>query len=279
MALTINGILCQEIVGQFTEGFSLQGGPVAHKGFLCNWNDRYTVAQGLLGLSSTTHVGGSFTLQTPAKYPEIQTIYAHEIQIQPVGRPFQGQNQLAYPQVIVWAGYQALPWSFEGLDYGFLENQIDPATPMIYCKQNLDISTELMTIPGIALKFSNGNKVNRDYRLPIVNIDLQITFIRVPYLPAQALLAASLKPLNSTTFLGQAAGFVLFNGAHNEQTRATDGTMTQDLTLSFSWRSIRWDFDFNPKTGTFLQVQDVVNSNPVVQSSDLNQLLIPGYVI
>ena len=90
----------------------LQQGPSARKGFLVPWVSRFQVAIGFLGLSKTTSIGGLITLNTPLAHPELTHAYAHSVEIQGVGAPTQGGNQLAYDKCIVWVNYKMLPWSF-----------------------------------------------------------------------------------------------------------------------------------------------------------------------
>ncbi len=276
--IVIGGINCEELVAEFREGFGLLDGPTAQKGFLCPWGDRYTVAQALLGLSATTHIG-ELTLNTPKQYPERATMYAHDIGIQGVGFPQEGTNGvMAFYRAIISVNYQCLPWSFEGIDLGLYYNNIDPATPLIYCRQTMDYSTCWITIPHKGLKFAGGAFLHRDWKMPLCQIEMNLTFIRVPYLPGQVAFQVAKAPLNSTTFLGAPPGYVIFNGWRNEQTRDTAGNFTQDINMSFSFRSVPWDQDWNPlgAPAAFQQVQDGAG-NPIMQRSDLNILIPPGY--
>ncbi len=283
--IVINGINCEELVANFSEGYGLLDGPTAQKGFLCPWGDRHTVAKGLLGLSATTHIG-ELTLHTPLQYPELSTMYAHDINIQGVGFPQEGTNGvMAFYRAIVSVNYQSLPWSFEGLDYqNSYANNIDPITPMIYCRQTMDIIASNIGIPGSGMKFkTSGKPLNKDWKMIICEVELSLQFIRVPYLPAQQVIIASEAPVNSTTFLGFLPGFCHFNGMHNEQSRDTDGNFTQDATFTFSGRTqLAWDQEFDPSTGLFDQVviQHGGNAgNPILMRSDLNALIPPGYRI
>ncbi len=272
MAITINGIVCQELVEAFGESFDLTQGPTARKGFLCAWNDRYTVANGLLGLSNTTHVGGLITLLTPAQYPQRTTMYAHTIEVRGVGTPTQGSAQIQWTNAILTVGYQCLPWSFAGLDY----MQLDPTHPYIYAEQNFSFSTEFITVPGKQVKYAtSGKTLDQDWGFMSPKLDMSITLKYVPYLPAQQILNALQAPVNSTTYLGCAAGFLLFNGAENHQTRMTDGTFTQDVTYSFSYRPIApWDYSYDGTNNRWDQVVALDGSN-VLNRSDLS-LIIPG---
>lgn len=276
MAITINGVITQELVASHGEAFDFSSGPSMRKGFLCEWADRFKVAQGLLGLSNTTSIGGAITLNTPAQYPEFNTAYAQSIEIVPKGAPTQGTKQIQYPYCAVWASYQSVPWSFSGTDF----NQIDPAHPYIYAEQNIRFSTEWITIPGSQVFYGGGlgKALAQDFAFASPRADLSIKIHRIPYLPAQQILNALQAPLNSTTYLGCAPGFLLFNGADNHQTRMSDGTFTQDVSYSFSFRPLApWDYVFHGPSGTWKQV---VNSSggSIIPRSDLSGI-IPTYYV
>ncbi len=277
MAIIINGILCQELVEAFGESFDILGGPTARKGFLCDWADRYTVATGMLGLSSTTHIGGSITLLTPLQYPERTTMFARHIEIRGVGPPTQGVVQLQWPKAVLSVEYACLPWSFPGIDYpGF--NQIDPTHPYIWAEQNFSFGSEFITVPGKAVKFAiSGKPLQQDWGFSSPKLDMQITLKNVPYMPSTAVLAAMAAPVNSALYLGVAAGFLLFNGAETHVTRSSDGTYTQEVTYSFSYRPIApWDYTFDGTTGIWDQVVAAVGGAPVITRSDLSTI-IPAF--
>jgi hypothetical protein len=280
MAITINGIVCQELVANFDEGFDLLGGPTARKGFLCNWGDRYTVAQGLVGLSSSTSIGGTITLNTPAQYPERNTMYAHSIEISGAGPPTQGTKQVQWTNAIVWCNYACLPWSFSGIEAAFPYMQVDPNTPLIYCKQNITTSTAWMNIPTAKLKFSgSGNPIKDQFAaIPIFHAEIQLTFIRVPYFPAQQIFTSGKNPINSQTFLGLGAGYVFFNGIQNEQTRDTAGNMTLDITYSFSYQSVKWGYQWDAVGQAFDKVVTSTGGD-IIGTSDLNSLIPAGYIL
>lgn len=269
--VTINGIQCFELVAQYREGFELGQGQSGNKAYLCNWSDRFTVAQGLLGLSSTVSVGGVITLNTPLAHPQMANCYAHSIDITGMGPPIQGSGNIAFATAVVAVNYTNLPWTFSGFDY----MQLNPATPYVYAKQNMDMSIQYVSVPGRMLKFSgSGKPIGQAFAFPVPIIQMSITLIRVPYLPSQqALLAATNGPLNSASFLGCAARFVMFNGMRNEQTRATDGTFTQDITYSFSYRPVaQWDRAYDASVPGWAQVVDT-SGNPMMGATDLNGLI------
>lgn len=275
MAITINGVVCQELVEAFGESFDLTQGPSARKGFLCPWANRYAVATGLLGLSNTTHVGGLITLQTPLQYPERTTMYAHQIEIRGVGTPTQGTAQLQWTNAVVSVTYQCLPWSFAGIDY----MQLDPTHPYIYAEQNMSFSSEFITVPGKGVKFvTSGKPLDQDWGFMSPKLDMQITLKYVPYLPVVAILAALQAPINSATYLGVAAGYLLFNGAENHQTRMSDGTFTQDVTYSFSYRPIApWDYTYDGANNIWDKVVGLGGA-AIIARSDLSTIIPADYV-
>ena len=288
MSTMINGVLCQELCrdGDVTEGFDRLQGPTASKAYLCPWGSRFKVAQGFLGLSNTTSVGGLINLLTPLPYPEPfvvgvqQTMYASNIQIKGVGSPTQGTYQAQWTDAIVMVGYACLPWSFSGVGY----NQIDPANPFIYAEQNISFSSEWITVPGSAVRYaSNSKKLDQDwgFRSPLANLNISLKYI--PYLPAQQILIAAQSPISSADYLGVAAGYLLFNGAENHQTFMSDGTFAQTFDMSFTVRTVApWDFVYNGALGIWDQVYSpalvpFVNAYGNPQRSDLSAIIASVY--
>ncbi len=270
--IVINGVNCQEIVADFSEEYDILKGPSAKKGFICLWGDRFTVANGLLGLTETASIGGLITLFTPAPYPQIPTMYANRIEIEPKGPPIQSSPQLAYEACIVWTYYNCMPWSFGTGDDAF--NQI---APYIYAEQQLNSSVEWVTVPGRATKFvSSGNSTGQDFGFRIAIVDLVITLHRVPYLPSAQVLASA-GSINTTTYLGVGPGQLLFNGSQTHRTHTTNGTSSTDVTYLFAARQYPWDWALNPKTGQWEQVVAAIGSSPLIPAIDLSQIIPSTY--
>lgn len=244
MAITIAGISCQEIVRNYGESATLQG-VGSRKGYLCNWTDRFTVARGLLGFKTTTSVGGTISITAPSRHPELLNCYCTQVEFEPVGTPSQGASQLAFSQCIVWGIYGSMNFTWGA---GDPYQNIDPSTQFVYARQTLDIGTEVITIPGTKLKYSGGGPLEQDYGLKLALVDMNITLYQVPYLPAQAIIPLA-GAINSSTFLGVAAGYLLFNGIHNEMQVAVDGSYTQDISYSFTYRSQPWDYAYDGSSG------------------------------
>lgn len=271
MPITVNGIVCEEIVDGFEENFDIIQGPAARKGFLCDWTDRYKVVVGLLGLSHATSIGGGITLNTPAQYPEIATTYAHRISVQPVGPPFQGPVQIAWPKCIVWAEYRTAPWSFQPF------NQIDGGTPFIFAEQRLSSSSEMLQIPGAGCKWAtSGLYLTQPAGIRLVLIEMEITIKELPYMPSPEVFAAAGK-INNAPYLGVAAGSLLFQGVSTQQRAVSDGTFVQEASYRFTARSVRWDYQYDPAQQAFDQVlfKFSLGGQPIISSIDFS-IIIPA---
>jgi hypothetical protein len=283
MAVTIAGIVCQELVADYREGYDIQQGPTCTKSYLCPWANRFTVAHGFLGLSSTVSIGGLITLSLPLPYPELASessyalasMYARTVEIIGAGPPVQGTANIAYTSAIVRVSFGPFPWTFAGIDY----MQLDPTRPYIWAEQHLAYSSEFITVPGRKVFFkSSGKSLDQDWGFTSPKIDMTITCKSMPYLPAPAVLYASQNPISSVTYLGCAAGYLLFNGAQDDPGQASDGTPIRDVSFSFSFRPIApWDYVYNGALPGWDQVVDS-NSDPIIQRSDLSGIIPAAYI-
>lgn len=273
MAIVINGVVCQELVNGYTEGVNIQQGPFARKGFLCPWANRFQVAIGLLGLANTTGIGGVITLEFPAQHPELPTTFAHSVDIQGVGSPTEGTKQLQFPNAIIWCNYQTMPWTFQPFQ------QIDPSTPFVYAEQRLSSSLEYIQIPGAAATWSTtGFPLQQEFSYRTVLIDMQITIRNMPYMPSPASLTYG-GTVNQATYLGVAAGQLMFMGIDTYSGAASDGSLQQEATYKFTARSIPWNYQYNPDPGSGGHKFDLVkfNGNPLIPLTDFTQIIPTTY--
>jgi len=268
MAITIqtpNGpVIAQEIVDGYEESVDLQYGPRSRKGFLIPWSQRFWVAIGFLGLSRTTSiVKGQITLNTPLPHPELTTCYAHSVEIQGVGSPIQGAQQLAYDQCIVWVNYQTLPWSFSPF------NQINPNQPIIFAEQKIASSVDSMTLPGYGLFWKTGGITARmqsfQYRMAI--IDIEISLKNFPYMPSPAALTQA-GTINYQNFFGVNPGSLMFMGVTTNMGSDASGNIIQaTVDYKFVARSLVWNGYYNADTQAF----DIISTaNPYVAPTLLN---------
>ncbi len=283
MAVTINGVFCNEEVNDNNENFDILSGPQATKVYLCDWNQRWRVVVGLLGFNSSVSIGGAITLNLPMRYPDFQqtavSLYAANVAVQGFGSPYQNTFSVGYTAARLTVNFRSFPWSFQGINQNDFNNQIDPAHPYIYAEQSMSFTNEFITVPGTSVFWlSSGKKLgnrNWGYRSPITNFNISLKY--VPYIPAAAIIAAETAgPINSATYLGVGPGQLLFNGAETHSTRMSDGSQTQSVDYSFSVRHIApWDYDFNGDLPGWDKVVDSAGS-PILKRSDISGV-IPSY--
>lgn len=275
MSITIGGISCEEMRDGFEESVDGQG-VHATKKFLCAWSGRFSVASGLLGFTSGTGSGGPVTTVPPMVYPEIPNLYAREITIEGKGKATQGTSQIQFTQAVVTAKYgTSSGWSA-------IPNpnmSIDPGSPFVYATQEIDFGRESLTVPASSLFLANAHRLKKEkYAVPLPHAILTIQLQRVPYLPAQAILVAMGKPINSVAFLGVQPGYLLFEGCKSHMENMSDGSYSQNLTLVFRVRPVlRWDETYDPDpTGGIQQVRVGSSSGPAVLLRTNLATLIPS---
>jgi len=274
MATTINGIVCQELRSGFQEGIR-QDGPVATKRFLCDWANRYQVANGLLGLvSHSGGVGGSITLSAPASYPESPNLFAREITIEGRGRATQGTRQIQFDQAVISVDYQVPRYTYQPNP----DMSLDPEAPFVYATQEIDFGREMVTVEKSSVTLANGHKLkDLPYAFPLAQAVMTIELHRVPYLPAAQILEAMQRPLNNALFLGVEPGYLMFNGCKSHAEASTDSTYTQSLVYTFTYRPLlRWDETFDPD-GTSGPQQVLYDGAPILLRSDLSALIPSAY--
>lgn len=285
MGVTIAGIFCNELVSDYEESYDIMGGPSARKKYICGWQNRFTVAHGLLGLSSAPLPGGLITLKVPFPFPELAaestsslaSMYAKTVTIRGVGSPFQGPNNIAFTSAIVEVIFGNFPWTFSGID----PNQLDASHPYIFAEQHIDFSNEFITVDkassGAFVNLGAGLKpLNQDWGFFSPLADMTITLKNVPYLLAPQTLNALQNPINSAPYLGCAPGFLLFGGGQDHRTKNPDGTQTSEFTLNFKFRPIaQWDQIFT--SSGWVQVVDSSGA-AIIKRSDLSQIIPGAYV-
>lgn len=277
MGVTINGIYCDEIVEGFQEAIDFQHGPTARKGYICNWTERFQVANGLLGFNHAATIAGFITINLPMQYPEIPYMYVHDIQFEGRGQPFQGPYGTAWPKVIVWANFACMEWSFSAADDPGARNQLGN---FLYAEQQLNASAQMLEIEGKWTVWNaTGKPTNQHYMVRLPLVEMIITFQRVPYLPSNAVLGL-VGSLNDRAFLGVSGlGKVMFNGCQSQRTRNPDGSVATQLTYQFTARSQPWDYGFNPATNAWDLVIGASGAFPFMPRVDLSVVLPNPYLV
>ena len=103
---------------------------------------------------------------------------------------------------------------------------------------------------------------------------LTLTFHKVPYLPMTQVRNLRGR-VNSATFLGSAPGLVLFKGADTSRVYNTDGSICQEVKMTFHERDGNYPWNSAPSKDqqyTWSPVVDV-NGNKPFLLGDLNALV------
>jgi hypothetical protein len=254
----------------FTKGID-QGGPfyrVIYK--ILNWQDTDLFCNALMGYARVTGTPGNFTVTrgVPHQHPLSPNLYCISATVvQGLGTPV--LSPTGYPNydggAFIQAEYRCAPFNFGGGQD--LNNQIDPATPLAWCTQELDHATETFTV-------DQADKTKPPAKIQVPITILNLTFHKLPYLPTPQMRLLRGR-VNSTPFLGAGTGQVLFKGGSTHREFNVDGTVVQELKMTFYERDSNFLWNSGPSPAnpyTWTPVTDSNNNRPFLLA-DLNPLL------
>jgi hypothetical protein len=145
MAIVIGGVLCQELVVGNSENAGAQG-LVADKRVICNYTDRYKVANALLVIASANATGQPILFSNPAHYPESPNLIPKNVHIEGVGSPSQGPLAITFPYAMISITYGVFNWDAFPTDDPTGMNSFGPA--MVYATQKLELGFETRMMDG-----------------------------------------------------------------------------------------------------------------------------------
>lgn len=247
MAVIYNGnnlpIAYAHCIDYFSKGIDEQGPFYDVQYYIEDWNQSDAFINALRGLVSLTGgAGGQLTRTSPHQHPLSPNLFCMSARAK--GNGLQGLNINGYPSyqngAIIDAKYRPMT------PYGFILTpneqlqQIDPATPLLWCTQELDFASEAYVIPSSQVTYQagsfSGQPVGIPFKLNVPLTYMNLTFHLVPYMPA-TVVRAKQGLVNISTFLGAAAGTVLFKGAKVVRDENTDGSIAQKLMMTFVERT------------------------------------------
>lgn len=255
------------------KGFDEQGLFYRVRYYFDDWADSDQILAELIG--TQTYDGTSVVRNVPHQHPLNPYLYCRSAEIVGSGPPALNTN--GYPSYtggfFVSAVYRPAIWSGSfSTSPQELYQQIDPATPVLWCTQELDFDTEIYTVPNHSYKFASDNKLaGIPVKLTLGITTMRLTFHSLPYLPATQLRAARGR-VNTTTFLGAGAGFVLFRGGQTRRESASDGSTVQQVTLILQERDVEWNKVPRKDSLTWDTLTDGSGNN-MFKTYDLNKLL------
>jgi hypothetical protein len=258
------------LIEGFTKGVD-RGGPFYRVIYrIADWGQSDAFVNALMGVTSVSgaasknNIVRNYPHQHPLS-PNLSCESAHVIQ--GLGNPILNAN--GYPDydggALIEAEYRIPPYDYQNPDRN---QQIDPGTPLVYCSQSISFGTEIYTVPGSGAGDLSAAKI----QIPITVMSL--TWHEIPYLP-MTVVRDLIGKVNSATFLGAAPGCVLFKGAETQRKQNADGTIVQEVSMTFNERRVGYEWNKLPtKTNpfTFSTATDG-NGNAPFLTGDLNLLL------
>jgi hypothetical protein len=269
---TLNGIAFKILEEGFSKGID-QGGPFYRCIFMIeNWDDTDAFCNALMGFGTSTGpiTGITVTRGVPYAFPTSPNLYTVSATVvQGLGKLTTNAESLpGYDAgALVACEFRPPPYNFSGADNP--NHNIDPTNPLTWCSQELSWSSETKTISAAATV-----PPSIPASITIHNLVMTLTFHKLPYLP-MGIADSVIGCVNSTLFLGVAAGLVLFKGPDTHRDFNTDGSVVQEVKMVFHKRPSAYPWNSGPSRlnpYTFVPVKDS-NNNPPFRTADLNVLL------
>lgn len=277
---TLAGIDYTHLIDGFSKGIDDKSPWIRVVYSISSYDDSDDFCNALMGFGTSTGPisGITVTRGVPHAYALSTNLYCHSATvIDGLGNPV--LNADGFPQwdggALIQAEYRPAPMDFSG---GNLNNQIDPLTPVNWCTQEIDFSTETLTIPNSQMKYTAGPNsgsvikgVYVKFQIPITV--MTFTFHKLPYMPMTAVRALRGR-VNNATFLGSPPETVLFKGAKTTREWNTDGSVVQRVVLifeerdaQFPWNSLPSDDSptFYPVASAGTKLYPTANLSPLLQ--------------
>jgi hypothetical protein len=221
------------------KGIDEQGPYYSVSYYFSDWANSDAVANELRGY---TQRAGTYTLRIPPHtHPLSQNLSCTDVRIEGCGAPVLNSSGLPYYSggFLAHCTYRSITYVPTGSQDPGNQNQIDPATPILWCSQEFDYRTERLPYADGKYKWSDNTptSVPIDERYGVST--LVLTYHQLPYMPSSVIRSLRGK-LNNATFLGASTGCVLFEGGKTFREFNTDGTISNRCTLIFQERDQDW---------------------------------------
>lgn len=263
LATAVGNVTLKEMIDDYEKGIASQGPWIRKSYFLDDYGQANAAANALMGIAfSVGGITGTVNRSAPHQCPESTNLWALDVgPIRGFGAAAINAGTPTYPGgAIIPVTYGVSPVPFSGAAGG--ENTADPYnmhTPdgqsYPFCRFDLDTGTETYSIPHTSFKWvDDATPANRlptalDLTSSIGVSSIVCTIMQIPFLPFSRLITMK-RMVNNATFLGFAAGYVLYENSRSSRTINSDGTYTQDLTLTFKVREVPWGTYLHPTPGT-----------------------------
>jgi hypothetical protein len=246
----------------FREGADFQNGLFAQVPYYVLWEDRFTLANEILGVSE--YLGGTtWNRVVPRAYPPSPNMYAESVQIIPEGAPLyhptdEEYSEPQYTHAVVLVTYRTPTTTFSSFG-GMGENLAQTAQEqslLLWSEQEIDHSVETYAIPRERFIWADAETESRvEVRLTIPVQTMTITYHRLPLIPFR-IVGGYIGKLNDRTFFGCEPGTIMCLGARTNRQWDTSGYGRQRAQLQFKYRPRNWNHEFNPETGAWDELEE-----------------------
>jgi hypothetical protein len=198
--------------------------------------------------------------RTPLQYTDNTALFAASFNINPILSPSGSASapsavEVAYRYAQVDLTYSTPSYNMSGTD--------------AFVTIEGEAGGQEVTVPFQSYSFSDGSKPEQPVGILVPNQQITMTYHRVPYVDYSTFTGYA-GTVNSATFLGLSAGYVLCNPI-KWSTGITVGSLPlYEVTYSFSWRAVPWN-KFLKADGTYDTLTNSAGS-PVFGSTDFNAL-------
>lgn len=235
-------------------------GYTATVAFETDWSNLAAFVGVVGGLKTSIPIGGgnSITRLVPLQHPMYSGLWANAVACEAFGTPSATLTDLAhlYNHVKVVVTFVSVPYGISG--------------SQAYMQVRMKGSGVYTTIQGRKLVFPGGEVLGQDAGEFVGQQTYSITMYQCPQLN-DSILNPLVNNVNSTTFLGYSAGYVLFNSWDGDFSIGIGGLQNYTITCNVTWQSHPWN-QFYQSNGVLDTPVDPA-SNPVFPSADLNQIL------
>lgn len=240
------GISYEELPGSGQLNYSPDG-VTGQRIFLVAWDDRIDFCKHLLGYAEAV---GHTPIRTDAQtFPGYDYLYCQEAVSAGIGELQAGAEMASYPHAKITATYKPLRFhtSVTETDEEYDE---DAEVERRYLRESYDFGGEFVNVPkgNFRYKAEPDTPVESPPGILVGTIDLSLESEYEPELN-MAGIRACLGKINSTTWYGYGAGYVLFLGASARRTITSEGTPAWAVVYHFRARAKKWNWFYRGTSG------------------------------
>ena len=245
----------------FAKGIDASGPFYNVRYYVTGWANSDDFVNALQGYTSYSGAFGTgvVTKRSPHQHPLSPNLFCRSAKVVPASSPVQNANgfPLYDNGFTVECEYRPMTTSPVEMTPAEQNLGIDNGTPIVFCTQEVDLTTEMYTIPNTSMVYTSGASIGKilvaPFRIQIPVGHLQLTFHKLAYNPWSLQCRALRGKINNAPFLGAAAQCVLFKSAKIIRDWDTSGDSVMKLMLTFAEKpaDMHWNQVPDPSDPSF----------------------------